>query len=134
MNKFQGEIINTRVAGNLTLLEIEVSQSIIKAIVVDNPTLSPYLNIGSSVNLLFKATEVIIAQSSAPATSVINALPCQIQAIKKGEILDEISLNFMDYRIKSIVPNEATSKLHLTEGKDVYALIKINEVMIAKIN
>ncbi len=131
MNKWQGIVKNNYRAGDLTLLDVKVYDQMIKTIVVDNPQASPYLKIGSKVNLLFKATEVILGLQNDAQFSVENRLLCQVTHIKKGQILDQITLSYKQSVFQSIISSNATVSMKLAVGKEVIAYIKINEIIIA---
>jgi molybdopterin-binding protein len=64
--------------------------------------------------------------------SARNALKGMIKSIEKGEINSEVIIDVgRGILISSVITVNAVEKLNLIEGKEVYAVIKSSEVMIA---
>ena len=64
--------------------------------------------------------------------SARNALKGMIRSIDKGPINSEVIIDVgRGVLISSVITVNAVENLNLTEGKEVYAVIKSSEVMIA---
>lgn len=133
MNKLEGIISNTTTEGELSMVEVKIQDTVIKSIVVDNPGLSPYLNPGTGVNILFKETEVIIGYGSLQHLSLENRFQCQVVNIKQGTLLSEVKLKFNSSFITGITSSQSLVPLRLDVGQQVLAFVKINEIMISQI-
>lgn len=67
-------------------------------------------------------------------TSARNRLPGIITAIKLGDVMAQVDIRVGDNHIVSVITREAVEDLGLTEGDNVFAIIKSTEVMVAKSN
>lgn len=132
MNVIRGEIVTVNVKGSLSLIHIKVSELHLSAILIDTPETAPYLVEGNSVNLIFKETEVIITTDIQPKISLQNRLAGVIKSIEEGSLLSKIILNTEAGEITSIITTNAVSQLGLTEGSEVIAMIKTNEMMLSE--
>lgn len=131
MNKLTGNITAIQTSNTLSLVKITVDNTFFTAIVIDTPETLSYLKMGNSAKLFFKETEVIIAKTTDLNISVQNKLLCKISNINSGEILSEISLEFGNNTIQSIITTNACQQLNLQENDEVMALIKTNEISLA---
>ena len=83
------------------------------------------------VQVLFKETEVIIAQAGDLKISLSNQLSCVVSAIQTGELLTRVQLKLEEYTINSLIISSHLKPLNLKVGDQVFVLIKSNEIMIA---
>ena len=131
MNELPGKITHIESVGNLCVLSIQVCLFEMKAIFLENPSQNHHLRVGSQIKLLFKETEVMVAQSGELKISLTNCLPCTLLEIQKGELMTRLYLKFENYTLSSLFLSAALDKLHLKINDKVYILIKSNEIMIA---
>lgn len=131
MNILNGILSKIQSREGISLVKIQSNNAIFSSIVLDTPETASYLKINNSVKIIFKETEVIISKDINPNISIQNQLLCQIQTIKKGILLAEISLIFDESIIKSIITTNACEKLDLKENDSVLALIKTNEISLS---
>lgn len=131
MNILNGNISEIQSHEGISLVKVKSNNALFSSIVLDNPETASYLKIDNTVKIIFKETEVIISKGINPNISIQNQLICQIQNIKKGILLTEISLIFGESIIKSIITTNACEKLDLEENDSVLALIKTNEVSLS---
>lgn len=131
MNKIQGNITTVEVSGNLTLVHVAVTPSlVIKAIVIDTPETATYLEVNQKVTLLFKETEVILGVGNQKQLSLQNQIPGVVSTVESGKLLSKLRIQTDVGLITSIVSAAAVMHLNLQEGSKVYAMIKLNEVML----
>ena len=64
--------------------------------------------------------------------SARNLLKGQVKRVELGAVNAEIVIDLPGgFEIVSIITKSSTERLNLSEGKDVYAVIKASDVMIA---
>lgn len=131
MNIVNGIISEIQSHEGISLVKVQSDNTVFSSIVLDTAETASYLKIDNSVKIIFKETEVIISKDSNPNISIQNQLLCQIQSIKKGILLAEISSLFGEIIIKSIITTNACQKLNLQENDTILALIKTNELSLS---
>jgi len=131
MNKLKGNIEYVKSHDGLSLIEVRVGDVSLKSVVITDSSENSFLKEGELVELLFKETELIISTDENPSISLQNQLKCTIDSIKKGEVLSQIYLDFNSNKISSIITTNSVERLGLSEGKNVVAMIKTNEIMIS---
>jgi molybdopterin-binding protein len=134
MNKLTGTITNIQQSGAIILADIEVYGQQIAAMLIHSSEQDEWLKTDSNVLVVFKETEVSIAKELSGKISLRNRFLCHIDAIRKGELLSEISLKYGLYNIVSVITTRAVESLELEVGEQVEALVKANEVSLMKIN
>ena len=132
MNSLTGEIETIDVNGNLTLVGISVGECHFKSIVVETPETVDYLYEGSKVNVLFKETEVIIGIGENMQISLRNKMISTITAIEKGKLLAKLVMQTNAGKVISIITSNAVENLNLKVGTEVMAMVKTNEILLAK--
>ena len=131
MNELHGHIKNLEVSGNLSLMTVSVTKDCqIKAIVIDTPETASYLKEGKSIAVLFKETEVIIGIGNQSQISLQNQIAATILNIEQGRLLSKLLLKTEVGTITSIISTAAVKTLHLTENQNVFAMVKLNEIML----
>jgi molybdate transport system regulatory protein len=131
MNTLNGNITTIQSHEGISLVKVKSNDTIFTSIVLDTPETSSYLEIGHSVKIIFKETEVIISKDSNPNISIQNRLQCTIESIKKGVLLSQINLNFGETIIESIITTNAYEQLQLEKNDTVIALVKTNEISLS---
>ena len=63
--------------------------------------------------------------------SARNALKGKVKQVKPGAINTEVIIDCGGYELVSVITKESAEKLEITPGKEVYAIIKASNVMIA---
>ena len=132
MNSLTGEIEQLNISGNLTLVGIKVGECHFKSIVVETPETVDYLRVGNKVNVLFKETEVIIGIGEDMKISLRNKMISTISSIEKGKLLAKLVMETNAGEIISIITSNAVENLNLKEGTKVMAMVKTNEILLAK--
>jgi molybdopterin-binding protein len=131
MNKIKGKIRNIRVNGCLSLVGIEVGDTLFSVIVIDTPETVPYLKNENTINVIFKETEVIIAKGFSQHISLQNKLAGHVSSIESGELLSRLRIETSAGIITSVITTNAVKQLQLKKGTEVTAMIKTNEIMIS---
>ena len=132
MNRLAGHISAIKVSGALSEVSVTLKGNIsMRVIVIENPDTASYLNPGHPIEVIFKETEVILAKND-PQVSLMNKIEAEIEVIKEGELLSEISLRSEAGNIKAVVNSDAVAVLGLKVKDQILAMIKQNEIMLAE--
>lgn len=134
MNSLSGHITHIETSGNLSVVQVAVDEQItLKSIVIETPETASYLRVGTAISVLFKETEVIISIGETDTISLQNKIPAKIRHIEQGKLLSKLTLETAKGNIESIISTNSVLKLELEPGKNVTAMIKLNEVMLREI-
>ncbi len=131
MNCLDGQIINLISDKNMTIIEMNVSGSSLKTIIIETPATASFLKISNHLNVMFKETEVNIAKEFSGKISLQNILNCSVASINKGILLSQINLNFHSNDISAIITTSDAEYLELKVNDTVSALIKATDIMVA---
>lgn len=132
MNQLKGKIKSIETSGSLSLVRVEVVDILLTAIIIDTPATVDYLNIGESIKVIFKETEVIIGKGINHQISLRNKLIGKIKKIELGDLLSKIIIETPAGDITSIITSNAVRNLEFNLGDEVTAMIKTNEMMLSK--
>ena len=132
MNSLRGEIEQIDISGNLSLVGLKVGECHFKSIVVETPDTVDYLRVGGEVDVLFKETEVIIGIGDNLQISLRNKMVSTITSIEKGKLLAKLVLETNAGAVISIITSNAVENLGLQVGLQVMAMVKTNEILLAK--
>ena len=132
MNSLRGEIKQIDISGNLSLVGLKVGECHFKSIVVETPDTVDYLRVGGEVDVLFKETEVIIGIGDNLQISLRNKMVSTITSIEKGKLLAKLVLETNAGAVISIITSNAVENLGLQVGLQVMAMVKTNEILLAK--
>lgn len=130
MNKLNGKIVAIAHNSHMSLVDVEVGDTMFSATLLETPETAPYLQIGRKVTLLFKETEVSLAKNLAGELSLRNRFFVIVKDIKRGDIMSAIQLAYGDQLITSVITTRGMSRLQLKIGEQVEALVKANEVVL----
>jgi len=132
MNRLKGKIELINSHDELLLIELNVQETKMKAIIIGKPNDYSYLEIGNEIAILFKETEVTISIDKILNISTQNKLTCTIDSINKGQLLSQINLNFNGVTLSSIITTTSVENLNLKPQNTVTALIKTNEIILSE--
>lgn len=133
MNKLEGLITNVDVSGDLSLVSVRLTERLtMKAIVIDTPETAPYLQIGKAVKIMFKETEVVLGTLVDHRVSLQNRIEGTIAHIEKGRLLSRVRIHTDIGELHAVVSSNAIEQLGFSEQMRVYAMIKLNETMLAE--
>jgi molybdate transport system regulatory protein len=132
MNKLSGVITKIQQSGAILLVDVDVNGHGFSAMLIESVTQPEWLKEGSSIDLVFKETEVSLAKNLSGMISMRNRMKCSVLQIERGELLSKISLKFQQYIIISAITTRSVDSLDLKVGDEVEALVKANEVSLMK--
>lgn len=132
MNSLMGTISDIDTSGSLSLVSVEIQPHLLlKTIVIETPETAMYLQLGGCVKVLFKATEVVIGTQTAHEISLQNRILCTILEIESGNLISQLKLSSEAGELTSIISTNAVQQLNLKSSMPVYAMIKLNEIMLS---
>ena len=132
MNKLIGAITNIQQSGAIVLADIDVDGYSFSSMLIDSDEQRSWLKTGNRVSVVFKETEVSIAKGLSGKISMRNRIRCQVESVKRGKLLSEITLRFGLYKLTSVITTRSVEFLELKSGEEVEALIKANEVSLMR--
>lgn len=133
MNKLLATIRNIESSDQISLVDLEVHGDLFSCVIIETPETAAYLEIGNTVHILFKETEVSIAKDMSGQISLRNRVRAAIKHINKSAILTELTLDYQGGDVCSIITTRSAENLKLQVGDAVTGLIKANEVSIMQI-
>lgn len=132
MNRLKGKIELINSHDELLLIELNIQETKMKAIIIGKSHDYSYLEIGNEIAILFKETEVTILSDKTLNISIQNKLICTIDSINKGQLLSQVNLNFNGVTLSSIITTTSVENLNLKPQDTVTALIKTNEIILSE--
>ncbi len=130
MNQLSAEIANIESSAHISLVDLVAHGDRFTCVIIETPETAAYLRVGTTVQILFKETEVSIAKNFSGQISLRNRLAATIKGIEKGAVLSKIVLDYHGEKIVSIITTRSTNALNLRVDDSVVGLIKANEVSI----
>ncbi len=131
MNKLKGFISKIERSGNISIVEVCVAGEKIYSIILGNK--GNYVVPGKEIIVMFKETEVSIAKDFSGKISLKNKFICEVLNIKKGKLLTEVTLQWKNNIIRSIITTSSAENLELKTGDIVTAFVKTNEISLMEI-
>ncbi len=87
---------------------------------------------GDEVDVLFKASDVILAKNVSGEISARNVLPGRIDGIVRGFPLAMVSVNVMGRTVDAEITLSSLEGMGLAEGDEIEAVIKSTELILAR--
>ena len=132
MNILKGKISDIRVNGDLSIVKVDIGNTIFSTILIDTPDTADYLKLDNEVRVIFKETEVILGVGDMSGISLRNKLVGEVSCIESDKLLSKVTINTSLGPIISIITSNAVKQLKIVEGLEVSAMIKTNELMLSK--
>jgi len=133
MNSLEGHIGSVEVSGSLSLVSVQFGGGIcLKVLVIETPETASYLVAGHSIQVLIKETEVVIGTLKNPHLSLENIIEGTIQTIEKAALLCRLEIQTAIGKLHAVISSNAAERLRLREGLTVYAMVKLNEIMLSE--
>jgi molybdopterin-binding protein len=132
MNVLKGNIAEIRTNGELSIVRIDVAGHLLSSIVIDTPETASYLFEGGQVKVIFKETEVIIASGSTQGISLRNKFKGQVVRIDSDILLSKLAIETPVGIVTSIITSNAVKELNISEGSEVTAMVKTNELILSQ--
>ena len=115
----------------MSLVSVAVGDDLrLSCILIDTPDTAAYLVPDGEVEVLFKETEVVIGLDPVAGISLSNKIPCEILAVTPGKLLTSLELKGPSGKLHSVISTRSAEALQLAPGKAVWAMIKLNEIML----
>ena len=131
MNKLKGHIVGIETSGNLSRVDIALTENLrVSSVVIETPETASYLKESTSIHVLFKETEVMLSNDPEVAISLVNRIPGKITDLLIGDLFCEITIDIGIGEIRSIISKIALESWPLDSGDQVIALVKVNEIML----
>ena len=131
MNKLSGNIVDIETSGNLSRVEVALSNGIkVSAVVIETPDTASYLKINNAIHVLFKETEVILSKDPEVPVSMANRIPGKISDLRVGDLFCEVSIQTPAGDIKAVINKLAWERWPLHSADQVIAMVKTNEIML----
>ena len=131
LNRLKAKITSQKYSNGLAMIDALSDNYLFRLLMLEDKNVR---EIGASVYLLIKESEVALSKGKPIDISISNQIECKIVEIKKGEILCEIILKFGKHRLLSMITTESVDRLALQVDENVYALIKANEIYLENID
>lgn len=131
MNRLRGQIVAVEHNSHMSLVDVAVGDDIFSATLLETPETDTYLQVGASVTLLFKETEVSLAKNLSGLITLRNRFAATVTGIERGTILSAIRLDYHGLPLTSVVTTRGMDRLQLTAGDAVEALVKANEMVLS---
>ncbi|NWJ50200.1 MAG: TOBE domain-containing protein [Bacteroidetes bacterium] len=133
MNRLEGIITQIQKVESIMLIDVDVDGHGFSALLIESTIHPKWLQIGNSVDVVFKETEVTLAKNISGQISLRNRMKCNVLSVKRGELLSTILLQFQHYTITSAITTRSVDYLQITVGDELVALVKANEISLMKI-
>ena len=132
MNILSGKIARIKVNGDLSIVRVYVGSEIFSSILIDTPDTAEFLRVGNEVKVIFKETEVILGVGDMRGISLRNKLNGRVSSIESDTLLSKVSIETEVGLITSIITSNAVEQLNIKNNMDLTAMIKTNELILAK--
>ena len=132
MNQLSGKIENIETENSFSFVSIKVETTTLFAIVMETLHNSPHLKIGNPIQVIFKATEVIISTGLVDHISLQNRLAGKIYTIESGLLMSRLLLKTEIGMLISVIPTISVNRLELKVDSEITAMIKSNNLILIK--
>ena len=127
MNKLSARVEKIDKTDNLHVITCKLGCQTIKVVSLE---LQESLQIGSSVELSVKSTNISLAKNLTGELSIVNQLTAKVTAIDKGSLLCAVQVELEGFSLECLLTVEATLSMGLSVGDDVTVLVKGSEVFV----
>ena len=132
MNILKGKISSIKVNGDLSIVKVNLGDTIFSTILIDTPETADFLKLENEVKIIFKETEVILGVGDMSGISLRNKLVGTVSRIESDKLLSKVTIKTDLGFITSIITTNAVNQLKIIEGLELSAMIKTNELMLSK--
>lgn len=116
----------------MSVVDVQVSDTItLSAILLETPETAEYLQLNHPITLLFKETEVVLGLEKHLKISIQNCILAKVLNTEKGKLLGRVELESTAGKLTAVLSAKAMDTLSISEGMDIYAYVKLNEIMLA---
>jgi molybdate transport system regulatory protein len=130
MNRVAGKIAAIEICGSVMLVDVQVGLQRYSATILGNGEAATNWEVGASVTLLFKETEVALAKNLSGMISLRNRFHGIVNAIEAGQVLTKVSFEADGAAITSIITTRSALAMQIAIGDAVEGLVKANEMTL----
>ena len=130
MNSIKTQITSISTLNNLNIIESKTHNDTLTMMSLDLPE---SLKKDSLVKLAIKPTNIMLAKEKIGAFSCENRLEAKIINIEKGELLCNVTVEYLQSTLEAIITLNAANAMQLKENEDVTLLIKASDIYIKEI-
>lgn len=130
MNKLKGIIVEVVEHEGISLIKVDVDGLVIESLIINPNDGNSIYVVDTCVELVFKETALVLSKVAQPSIGICNAFECVVTSIKKGQLMNQISLQYQQFELTSINSQKGLNRLSIEENDKVTALINSNEIMI----
>lgn len=104
------------------LVDADVNGHGFSALLIESAFRPDWLQVGNTIDLVFKETEVSLAKNLQGQISMRNRMKCVVREIERGDLLSKIKLSFINSLISSAITTRAVDSLKLEIDEECYRL------------
>jgi len=127
MNRLQVKVTNIEKIDTLHYLSFSLNKKVIHIVTLELPK---HIKIGKDVNISIKSTNIGISKTLKKDISIENQLKSKVIHIENGKILSSICLDIEGFELESVISLNASKRLDLKVGDDVFALMSESSISI----
>lgn len=127
MNRVPAIITKVEKHESLCFMEFDASGIPLSMLLFD---LKPSFTPGRHVQVLFKETEVVLGKQLCGEISFSNRFQAVVTAIRRGDILADVTLRCGAGEFCSIITRRAVERLGLIENDEVTVMIKASQISL----
>lgn len=126
MNTLNATITAVTASEHLSLLSVVAGEDHFHLLLAE----ASHEQIGQSVTLAFKETEIILSKD--PLSTTANCARATVQTITRGIILSEITLAYREQTLRALVPTLTFERLEVHEGDLIYWVVQPSEISLLR--
>lgn len=130
MNRVAGKIAAVETCGSVTLVDVKVGPRNYSATILGNGEATAAWEVGTSVALLFKETEVALAKNLIGMISLRNRFTGLVKTVESGQVLTKVSFEADGDIITSLITTRSAQTMQIAIGDVVEGLVKANEMTL----
>ncbi len=130
MNSIKTQITSISTLNNLNIIESKTHNDTLTMMSLDLPE---SLKKDSLVKLAIKPTNIMLAKEKIGAFSCENRLEAKIINIEKGELLCNVTVEYLQSTLEAIITLNAANSMQLKVNEDITLLIKASDIYIKEI-
>ncbi len=131
MNRIPCTITQIESTEHISVVSLAAGDFKLKSLIVDTPETAGYLTKGRELEAIFKETEVILSKDGDKDISISNQISGIVHRVEVGELMNRVVITTGVGEIGAIIEIEQCKKLGIAEGVAIYAMVKINELMLS---
>jgi molybdopterin-binding protein len=114
------------------MVALNIGSDELKTIIIYSPDVKHYIFQGNEIQVFFKESEVGISLTKNEDISIQNWLPATIYNIESEAILSRVVMKYNNEQIIALISTESVKKLKLHKGMNVFAFVKLNEIVLSQ--